>query len=429
MIATGLIASSFLVPKWLFLVLFLPIMMVLGNIGFLPPLVSVGDADIQIYDVIVVIIAVRVLLAMIVGRYRVHSVPSLFAFFTVLFVATALNYFRFGPGIFASQMTAFARYAMQGAVLFLVVHSIRRPRQLWLVTKTITLIGYLLILPVYVNALFFSSGVAVGEVVSSRGIIRFFGPVGDQIGFMILFFVFKELVAGRMLQAAIFGVAVVATGTRAALITLIVGVIILTLRSGRGASRPSWVPLYAGAFLLLISPALWFDLGGMWSRFSNPTVLEGGFTQRMATMRVATDVVIDNPIVGVGFSGFRQVALDYDVEGWFRGLYYPHSFISTASNQFLQVATDGGVIAVAAFVVLILSILRAFDTAASCSSGELRNVMLAGYAWTVAMAFGTHTAVWLTAGSLIAHLLWVMLALAVLAANLGTADSPPRGAE
>ena len=76
---------------------------------------------------------------------------------------------------------------------------------------------------VYCNVIAVSLGFRFGEVQPTEEMVRYFGPIGDQVGFILLLFIFKKLIERNILGALFLGGAVVATGTVGAVGTLIVG--------------------------------------------------------------------------------------------------------------------------------------------------------------------------------------------------------------
>jgi O-antigen ligase len=97
--------------------------------------------------------------------------------------------------------------------------------------------------------------------------------------------------------------------------------------------------------------------------------------------------------------------------------HYSPNFIANASNQILQTATDGGVIAVVAFVTFVVAAIGVFRMAAK-EDTDRRQFFVAGLVWLMALVVGNQTAAWLLPGGLISHILYVMIGLAVAARHV-----------
>jgi len=132
-------------------------------------------------------------------------------------------------------------------------------------------------------------------------------------------------------------------------------------------------------------------------------------------MKLAGLMFIDNIITGVGYTGFRHFALDYGAWNEFSSvLYFSRNFIATAGNQFLQVATDGGILGLISFGYMVIVLLRTLKKAARNTVNEYRNIFFAGYVWLLSLLLGNLTATWLLPSSLISYFLWIILGFTLL---------------
>jgi len=148
------------------------------------------------------------------------------------------------------------------------------------------------------------------------------------------------------------------------------------------------------------------------------------FHQRLQTGGVAWETALDHPVFGVGYSGFRLVARNYGADTAFSTFWSP-VFISTAGNQYLQVLTDGGIVALIAFITFILVCLRAFKETMEFTTDERIHAFLgAGYVWLFALVLGNQSAAWMLPGSLISYLLWINLSVVIAARWIFSRSSP-----
>jgi hypothetical protein len=216
-----------------------------------------------------------------------------------------------------------------------------------------------------------------------------------------------------MIRSYFLAGAVLGTGTRGALLALGVAVLALWWNRAfimRGAARKAVAYL---SFTAICVSLISLDLGGVRSR----GILERGTSfnslhQRLETAGVAVDVAVDNLLFGVGYSGFRLVARDYGADTAFSQFWSP-TFVAGTGNQMLQVLTDGGIVAFIAFIIFLGISLRTFKESISLSNRSLREFMLAGYVWLIALALGNQSTSWMLPSSLITYLLWLTLAMAV----------------
>src|SRR5262245_6285403 len=70
----------FFLPNWMLLILGIPLLMMLSNIFSIPHLLSVGEARIHAYDLIIPVLALKVLSFAAVHRQRIEIHPSITTF-------------------------------------------------------------------------------------------------------------------------------------------------------------------------------------------------------------------------------------------------------------------------------------------------------------------------------------------------------------
>ncbi len=413
------VIASLLLPKWILLIFCVPLLMVVSFNNILPPLISIGDAHVQIFDSILIVVVIRVAGPILLRKQQLRLYPqysSIAIFLCVLLAATILSYYRFGEEVFISEIISYLRLLTQIAVFFLFPYSIRTTGESLLARKTFYYVGYAIALTVYLSLIFFGFGTILGEVQTSEGINRYFGFIGDQVGFIILFFIFNKLIDRSWIGALFFAGALLATGTRGAFVALVVGVVIMLLemRSELLLSKKKLGILLMG-LAMFASVMVLQDFGGSRSRFVGHH-LEAGLTQRLLTMKLAGLMFIDNIITGVGYTGFRHLALDYGARNEFGGLgyYFSENFIATAGNQFLQAATDGGILGLISFGYMVIVFLRTLKKVAMNTVNENRSMFFAGYVWLLSLLIGNLTAAWLLPSSMISYLLWIVLGFALL---------------
>lgn len=410
----------FLLPNWLLLVLCVPLLVMISNTFSIPPLLKVGDAHIQIYDLFIIVVSLKVLTFAAVHKQRIEIYPSITIFLMVLLGTTFLGYHQFGSDAFKSEAIALSRFIAQVSTFFLFIHSVRTTRQLELSYKFIGFFGYIAAASVLLNIALFPFGITFGEVQATRSIKRFYGPLGDQVAFFLLFFIYKEFMARKTLRAVFFGSALLATGVRGALISFGVGLIVLLiyLRRERLQHHTYWIPL--SILIGIISFFFYFDLGGTLTRSQSIGINDDTIGQRLLLMMHAVQVFLDHILVGVGFTGFRFAVQNYSG---------PVVLLGTTSNQYLQVATDAGILGLGAFLWMVKNVLQTLKAALTLATDELRNFLISGYAWLLALLIGNQSAAWILPESMISYLLWLILGIAVVTIDMRQSAVPTNAEE
>jgi hypothetical protein len=409
LIVLPMVLVIFFLPNWVLLVLGIPLLIIISHIFSIPHLILIGDANIHIYDLVIPVVALKVLSFAAVHRQRIEIYSSIVIFLIVLLGTTLLTYYRFGLDIFKSEMIPLLRLIAQASTFFLFIHSVRTSRQLELSYKFVGFFGYVATALLFLDMALFPFGLKLGEVSAGRSVVRFFGPLGDPVAFLLPFFIYKEFMANKMLRAGFFAIAFLAAGVRGALISFGVGFIVLLLyrKKERLQDHKNWLPL--AVFIGIISLSFYFDLGGTLTRSQNVWIEDDNFRQRLLIIMHASQVFLDNIFVGVGFTGFRFAVQNYSG---------PASLVATTANQYLQVATDAGLLGLAAFLWMVKNFLHTLNAAQRCAPDGLRDFLISGYAWLLGLLLGNQSASWLLPGSMISYLLWIILGIAIVTIDI-----------
>jgi O-antigen ligase len=269
-------------------------------------------------------------------------------------------------------------------------------------------------------------GFGFGEVLEFRtGEVRAFGPLGDQVGFALALFALLALAKRSWITLAFQLGALLGTGTRSALLVFVFGVLVLAvLEKGRGFGARSvlrvvWIVLGA---LILVAVLLATPVGQDFvSRVVDPGPLLATIAQRAGSVMMGVDMFLDRPWVGAGFNGFAALAWSYDPRLYF--VIFRPSFVSNAGNQWIQLAVEGGVVAVILFATFTLVMLRRQWLAARNALLSLAPSLRAIAAWSVAFVCANQTACWVIPNSLPNYYWFLMFGVANAALALPT-DKP-----
>lgn len=406
-----------LAPVRVVLILVIPLLMVLGDYsGVIGPVLNLGEARVGLGDLALILTAGRCAWHFARGAARLPADGSLGAvagYSLVMVVATAAAGLLYGSATALASLPPLARFLGQATVPFLLALSLPEERERRSAARLTLLIGHLMAGSVLWNMVFAGRGLRFGEV-HLDGPGRFFGPVGDQVGFLLALFAAWALATRRWITLVVFSVAVVGTGTRGALVVLVVALAGTALALQR--HTPAWSLRLAalGVVAAGLVAATWAaDLGGVRTRVAT-TGGDTSTSQRLLTWRVALGVFGDNPVTGAGFGGLPRRAAAKGAETVFaRELFQHSSFLATAANQLLQSAVDAGVLGVLALVWLVVASSRSLRAAALASPAPA--LFLAGGAWVAGLALGNQTASWLLPNSLITYVLMLLLGQAAAA--------------
>jgi len=406
------IVVSFLFPVWFLLILVIPSLMILSPV--LGSIFSIGSVDIQIFDIVILIAITKIVSVVRRGSVCNHQIHKAIAIFLgILLITTIIAGIRFGTEIFSSEIVSLLRLITQIVVIPLMTLSVME-KEVNHIQRFLDYGGYIIVGTIVLNIWLLQIERPLGEVQVHEGIVRYFGPLGDQVSFVLLYFIFKALMYRKLWEAFYFIVGMVLTGTRGALGALLVGLGIMLWQGFFVKQRIQRVLVLLGICIVL-GILLWSDAGSMRSRLLDEELFRKGINQRLFTTSLAFKVFSDNLLLGVGFTGFKYIALDYGAieEAVERLGSFAPNYIATAGNQFLQVATDGGVIGLGVFIWMILVISRSLRWAMENAPINQRPIFAAGYLWLWSLVIGNQTAAWILPGSLISYLLWLLLGLTI----------------
>jgi hypothetical protein len=302
----------------------------------------------------------------------------------------------------AKGLAATAVWASIYIVVFVVV---RRTEDANRVALWIDRICLIISTSVWAGALLHLAGIPFGEVIDNGATFRAFGPIGDQVGFVVVLPALTSLVARRPLRFGYHLSAVLFTGTRGALLCLLVGVIgNFALRSGISRGR-KWqlVAVVAVGILLWFLPMS----AALRVRFFEPSM-------RQEAMETGLAVVRKSPVIGVGFNGLdanRSAA----VEDWTMPAQAANG-LSRATNQYIQTAVDGGLVAVSALLLFVALGIRNARRVIRwpAASPELVGSQL----WLISVFLGNQASLWVLSYTACGFFAFAVAGLAAKAGDL-----------
>lgn len=247
-----------------------------------------------------------------------------------------------------------------------------------------------------------------GEVQRTTTVVRAFGPFGDQVGFALSYFALRGLTRQKWLIAILCLGAILFTGTRGAVISLAIGAVWLVINLRGQSRRVVKIALVTGLAVLLYVSI--FQNEGF-SRFEDVLLNDDALLQRRSAIELGFRIFADNPVFGIGYLGFNRMIDQYGFVHYFeigsdivRGAY-------TAQNQYLQTATDAGVLGLAALGLFLGSVWIEFRRARHHVADKLLLDLFASSAWVVALVLGNLAAVWLLPAAITSYLFCLVTGL------------------
>jgi O-antigen ligase len=397
--------------------------------GNTPPLlVHVGAIGLSPADLIIILLLVKLAISLALHKELVidRSLYLALAFYLSVNLLASLGAgLKFGEAAFLGSLTSWTRFIAEALVIVIISQTIQTAAQAKRVLRI--LLGTLVLLAAiqFVNCFGANHGFVIGEVQGlERGEPRYFGPVGDSVAMVLLLGYLVALCFASLTGAALFLGGILLTAGLGAMAATCVATALfffLGLRTTlvRDFALRLLVFLPTLALAALVSLTLFTDSLGttLRDRLTTGNYLESG-AQRQACTKVASAMILDNPLLGVGYMGYERALERYGGDAYF-DLEHPDGGTANANNQILQALTDGGIVGLLAFAVLITVAARLFLRVAVRSDDRfLSTYYLAAFLWLLTQVFGNLAAVWLNPASFVARLLWVSLGVAVAVARL-----------
>lgn len=267
---------------------------------------------------------------------------------------------------------------------------------------------------VYLCTILHFAGISFGEFLEFRdGSFRAFGPLGDQVSFIIILPALVALAETRPIAFVLHFGALLLTATRGALLALVAGVlaylVVMATRKMRGRGVLWGVASIAVAVLIMASPVA----SNIRDRIMvAPSDQEYSF--RWTAITSGIKLVAEHPLLGVGFNGFgdRRHAV---AEDWLATPASENGLARTA-NQYVQTATDGGLPAAFALVLFVLLTLR--NAWRAIAWREANAVLVGTQVWLIGVLIGNQGAPWLLSDAMSGFFMFAAAAIAAKAAAL-----------
>jgi O-antigen ligase len=179
--------------------------------------------------------------------------------------------------------------------------------------------------------------------------------------------------------------ALLLTATRGAVLCVVVGVIVYGLLVASGRIQATRKRLLWGVAAGVVGLGVWLSpiSDVLMGRLSDPSL-------RLTAMQMGISAIEENPVLGSGFNGFGN-SRPAVAEDWFIPLQAENG-LSRTMNQYIQTATDGGVVALACLLLFVLSTSRNALRVIGWRSAAPELVAL--QLWLIAVLVGNQGSLW-----------------------------------
>lgn len=318
-----------------------------------------------------------------------------------IYLMTLYSSTLFGLDVARQNFIQFTWAVIWLSVVVAMQPLIRGRRDLLSAMRVLRVFGLLCGASVYAGLIGYRFGYRIGEIdmESRESFLRYFGPIGDQVGFVLVLFALIALIFRRWPEFGFYIGAIVITGTRGAMLALLVGTAWAVLGNPAlmaGKGKQLLVRMFTLVVVTLtILIAVYSTLGSATRErmLSGQDFLEGIYS-RTAVFMLAINVFSEHPLAGVGAGGFRhtqsalgEAALAGTKSDENRGFFF-------TQNQFLQFATDGGLLGAILYVGFVVAVLRLTRKVVFFADPFDKPALVALQAYIIAMLLGNQSAVW-----------------------------------
>lgn len=383
--------------------------------GWLPNALHAGEFDFNFLDFIIIGLFIKQLIRLLMGKTKSLSSNILIpcVFFLLSYYISVLYQFSNGSEFAYLELVSLARFTLLFFVVFSVLTIEISIDQLRALKHLVLMSGVVYALSIYIQYILNAVGISVGYfLVYTDQTGRYAGIIGDPnqasifLSFYAIYFMLMYMKINRFWYLAIFlGTlgSIFLTGTRGGILMLALGIISVFFAE-QYKFRILKLALYAipvAISLVILIPSMTVVINR--SQGDNMTTGVAGRAQPF--IRTAR-IVIDNPLVGVGYSGHRFVAHKYggnDASGNMNGTY----------NQYSETLVNGGAISFVCYIYLIFAVFRKSRQTINVLA-ELPNEQIfskAIFYYLVCVFVFLQTDVWLLPASSVGYLVFILIGI------------------
>ncbi len=413
-------------PDWFLLVFGYMALRIVQSQFHTAPLLSIGEADFYLADLFFLGVLMKIILKApfdrnITHRIRSSLLPGFVVFLFVMGGTVFVAWLRFGDRILMWELIPYLRFlGLQAGMLILLVAILRKPQDFERVKKMIIWVGYIAAFSIIIAAVLGVFGIRIGEVNQSAKYVRYQGFLGDSVKLFLLPFIFYAILSQKYRQALVFLIALLFTGGRYGVIGVFLGMVVIAVIEQDKVLKNRYFMGFL-LLLILIILGLWFNIGGISTRFLNPKELNYGILKRVNTWIVAWRMLLDSPLLGFGFSSYRIFVGQY-----FYGFYPPYTpFVTETFSQVLKAAVDGGIPGIIAFFWMMGNFMGILHRAISQTEDDLQIFLKSGYVFAFTLLLMSPVVAWFLPDSTVSLLLMMFVGLAIRVSKRTSIDHQP----
>ena len=383
-----------------------------------PALMHAGPIDLMPTDFMLALVLARTAFDVLLRRELRIDRPFFAAlgfYVAVMALASLVASVEFGMACLTHAVTALARLCSEMFLALALAHSIATPAQarrcLGIVAVTLTTLAIIQ----FVNYVGAPRGFIIGEVQGiERGELRFFGPVGDSIGSVLLLGYAVALCRARLAGAALALGGILLTAGVGAMLSASAATVLFLLFAARSIAVREFLEKnlrvlpVLGIVCIVAALCAAQPVARMLRERAGSGSYANSGAQRVANATLAFAMIERHPVFGVGFMGYQAALASVGGAKYF-DVTKRDGGTANANNQILQTLCDGGLAGFLAFLAVIAVAVRlCWRIAARSEDRFVQAFYLGALVWLIAEFFGNQGAVWLIPSSYVARLIWVI---------------------
>jgi len=240
---------------------------------------------------------------------------------------------------------------------------------------------------------------------------RAFGIMGDQLPYLISFFLFYALLKDKFFLFSFFVVGIILTSSiTASFISLILVLYYILIVRKASITKHIVIVVLAVFSLTITSYNALYNLGIFQRLSSGLYGPQTNLVWRILSFENGIDMFLKKPIVGYGYGVYSYLVADTIVTS-ISGLPVDSAIkiLGTTSNQFLQVLVETGIIGFMLFVYLLYDFYKISSFRNHLSSNNFKDLIDAINGWVLIFPLTALSAVWISPGSFI----WILMCILV----------------
>lgn len=401
---------SFFAKKKIHIIAILYLWAVLLDSRGLLGAIELGDYfNITFSIVIKIFLAILFLISLPTFRIKKEWDIPIFLFVVLLLFSSSTTYFFYPEYTLRALSVSFQVTIDLGLLLLIGKSNLK--------SKDLNILFYNLLVFIIINTLFIFVSYLYPDfspvlVVSyGHNYVRAFGIMGDQLPYLISFFLFYALLKDNLFLFSFFIAGIILTSSiTASFIALILVLYYILIVKKPSPTKHVLLVIFAIISLTITSYSALYNLG-IFQRLSSG--LYGPQTNliwRILSFENGIEMFTKNPIGGYGYGVYSYLVADTTITS-IVGLPVDSAIkiLSTTSNQFLQMLVESGIFGLFAFLFLIYGFYKISFFGDHLPQNDFKDLVLAINGWVIVFPLTALSAVWVLPGSFV----WILMCVLV----------------